>query len=130
MSTCAVSPASITPTDGVTPVVATVTITTQSASLVRSPASELKLPPPSWQAIFAALAIVFLSLMSRRSRLSAQFALLALSLSALLALGCGGSHSAPPPPPSGGTPKGTSTLTLTGTSGTMNNSTSVTLTVN
>ncbi|HXM13719.1 MAG TPA: hypothetical protein VN933_00675, partial [Candidatus Eremiobacteraceae bacterium] len=129
MSNCALSPASLTPSDGVTPVVATVTITTQSPSLVSPPASELRLPPPAWQAIFAALAIGFLSLMNRRSRLSVKFGLLAVSLSALLALGCGGSHSAPPPPPSGGTPEGTSTLTLAGTSGTLTNSATVSLTV-
>jgi hypothetical protein len=129
MSTCAVSPASITPTDGVTPVVATVTIATQSPSLVYSPGMELNIPPSAWQAMFALLAISLLSLFSRRSKLSTSVGTLVLTVSALIAIGCGGGQHTPPPP-SGGTPKGTSTLTLTGKSGTLTSSTSVALTVN
>jgi hypothetical protein len=126
MSTCAVSPAAITPTDGVTPVLATVTIATQSPSLVNSPGVELRIPPSVWRAMFALLAI---SLLSWRSRFSTRMGTLVLTVFVLLAIGCGGSQHTPPPP-SGGTPKGTTTLTLTGTSGTLTSSTSVALTVN
>jgi hypothetical protein len=129
MSTCAISPASITPTDGVTPVVATVTIATQSPSLVNSPGVELRLPPSAWQALFALLAFLFLSFSSRKSKFSTRMGMLVLTVSILLAIGCGGGQHTPPPP-AGGTPKGTSTITLTGKSGTLTSSTSVTLTVN
>jgi len=126
MSTCAVSPSSITPQDGVTPVMTTVTVATRAPSAVMPPSAKLTVPP-AWQTFSVVLTITFVLLLSRTYRPAIRVGLLAASVSLLFAAGCGGGQS--PPPPSGGTPKGTSTLTLTGTSGNLTNSTTVSLTV-
>lgn len=80
--------------------------------------------------VVAALMLALLSLLARTQRLRLAFmlplaALLAFVL--LQATGCGGSYS---PPPATGTQAGTYTVTVTGTSGGITHSTTVTLVVN
>jgi hypothetical protein len=128
MSTCTISPSSVTPSDGMTPVVATVSVATVSPSFV-TPGHFIFTPPPSaLRAILSAAVLLFTFFLffDRRRRLSIKLSLMtaAFGLVVLLA-GCGNHHT-----PTGGTPTGSSTLTITGTSGSLTNSTSVTLTVN
>jgi hypothetical protein len=74
----------------------------------------------------AALLFTFFVLFDQRRRLLIALGLMTIAVGfALLTAGCGGHHT-----PTGGTPTGSSTLTLTGTSGSLTNSTSVNLTVN
>jgi hypothetical protein len=125
MSTCTVSPSSVTPTDGTTPVVATVTIATQAPSFVNSKRTHYSLPPLGLMTLLTVSALLCLLCWIRTQRLSPQLSVVGLFTIALLVFGCGSHHT-----PTGGTPTGSSKLTITGTSGTLNNSTSVTLTVN
>jgi hypothetical protein len=125
-STCTVSPTSVTPTDGSTPIAAKVTITTQGSSSVFSTRMRYGLPPLALQTIFAASALLCLLYWIRMQRVSLKFGVVGLFTLALLLFGCGGgSHT-----PTGGTPSGTSTIKLTGTSGGITSSTNLTLTVN
>jgi hypothetical protein len=128
LSTCSVSPSSVTPSDGVTPVVATVTISTESPAVANhSPATP---GPPSfkWQYAILLLPLLCLVFLICKERPLPRLSLLTTVLLALLALGCSGGGSQHTP--SGGTAMGTSKLTITGTSGSLTNSTSVSLTVN
>jgi len=128
MSTCTISPSSVTPSDGVTPVVTTVTVATVSPSFVTPSHFILTLPPSVFRTILSAAALLFTCfvLFDRRRRLSIKLGLMMSAVGlAILIAGCGSHHT-----PTGGTPTGSSTLTLTGTSGSLTNSTSVNLTVN
>jgi hypothetical protein len=124
-STCTISPTSVTPTDGSTPVAATVTITTQAPSSVYSTRTRYRLPPLALQAPLAISALLCLLCWIRMQRLSAKLGVAGLFTVALLLFGCGGSGHTP----TGGTPSGTSTITLTGTSSSLTSSTNLTLTV-
>ncbi|HVH71468.1 MAG TPA: choice-of-anchor D domain-containing protein, partial [Candidatus Dormibacteraeota bacterium] len=122
-SSCVVSPGSVTATDGVTAETATVTLTT-TAILVppdSRPTSPLSVRPIVL--LLAAMMLLFLLPTARRMRLGPAMAVMLL----ILALaGCGGGAYTG----ANGTPKGTTNLTITGTTGTVNRTATVALTVN
>jgi hypothetical protein len=124
MSTCTVAPTSVTPTDGVTPVTAMVTVATTSPVMAAPPTSGPSIPPP-WRTFPLCLACALLFFLVRARKLAGRLGFATATTLAFLAIaGCGGSHHA-----TGGTPKGASTLTVTGTSGTLKGSATVSLTV-
>ncbi len=143
-STCTPSVASITP-NGNTAVQFSVKVTTTAPSIVppgvgrqRHPFDGLHVLPI---ALMVALSVMLLVFASRFRGTAAQprraYALavpLALLLLTIMLSSCGGGGSSsigpPPPPPSGGTPTGTYTLTITGSSNGVSYSQTLTLIVN
>jgi hypothetical protein len=118
---CTVSPGSVTPADGVTPVTATVTISTLSSGGIPIPVAPMQIPRvPMRQVIplFMALVLMFILPVTRRH--GKQMVLAGAVLALVLFAGCSGHPE---------TPKGNYTLTLTGTASGVTHTTSVTLTV-
>ncbi|MGA8144868.1 MAG: SBBP repeat-containing protein [Candidatus Acidiferrales bacterium] len=118
LATCAVSPSPVTP-DGTNPVNGQVTITTKG-DLV--PSTPTRTPPASTREIMLlmlALALGWMAFVTRGRRIRLGLASAMLIVIALA--GCSGGA---------GTPKGTSTLTLTGSSGGVSHTATVSLTVN
>jgi hypothetical protein len=131
-TTCALNPNTFASGSGTS----TVTVTTMARGFV----------PPLWprlrfifrpQFLPVLLLTVFLSVLLRLSRTRRQRLAEALPLIGLLfflilqVIGCGGGSSTPPPPPPPtGTPAGTYTVTVTGTSGATTHTTTLMLTVN
>lgn len=114
----------------------TVTVTTTARGLL-APWPKLRLPPatfsvrgwPLWP--IGLLVLVLLAHRTKTGRLAAGWVFVATLLIVLPVVACGGAGgSSPLPAPQGGTPPGTSTLTITGTSGSLTHSTTVTLVVN
>jgi hypothetical protein len=124
-STCTIAPTSVTTTDGVTPVSAMVTLATASPSIVAPPYSTPDTRMLLWRTIPLFLAFLLLLFLARRQRFATRLSMAATMVGFLALAGCGGGHT-----PTGGTPKGTSTVTVTGTSGTLTSSAAVSLTVN
>ena len=124
-STCTVAPTSLTPSDGMTPVTAMVTIATTAPAFVAPPSGTPD--PTQWPRRTAPLLVAFslLLLLARRQRFAIRLGMAAAMVCFLALAGCGGGHKTP----TGGTPKGTSTLTVTGTSGNLKGSATVSLTV-
>jgi len=132
VSTCQVSPAAVA-LDGVTPVLATVSVqtTAPSGTMFRMPRT-----PKGWEVgeaprtliLLGLLALMGLPLIMRRR---AAWGLAPLALSAVLIAGCGGggqlSGTASTTQP--GTPAGTYELTVTATSSGISHTTTLTLTV-
>ena len=130
-STCTVSPTSATP--GSSPVPFTVTVATQAPSLIVPLFSTRRAPPLAlFPLAFAFALLLFLranaavTYPGRRAVVS-SFALFLLTLLCVAACGGGGYSSGPS---NYGTPKGTYTLTITGTANNVTRPLSLTLTVN
>jgi hypothetical protein len=132
MSTCTVSPTSVTPGSSAAPF--TVSVATQAPSLVVPRISTRRVPPlalfPLALAFVLALLLFFRanaipSHPGRRALLS-SFAILLFSLRCLAACGGGGSSG----PSNPGTPKGNYTLTVTGTASGVSHPLSLALVVN
>ncbi len=123
LSTCSISPSSVT-LNGTSASTATVTVATTAPSMVPPqlqpprPGSGLRIRLP-WLALLAAVVTLAALAAARRRRVSWLVPALAI-LVFLVVLGCAAG---------GGTPKGVSTLTLKGTSGTLSHSTTVNLVV-
>lgn len=120
-ATCTPAPASVTPADGVTSVTSTVTVTTTALMV---PPSRVPTPPLSMrQIILLLLALMLLFLMMRAQRLRTRLGMVTAMVFFIALAGCSG-------PRKPGTPKGTTNLTITGTSGALSDSATVALTVN
>jgi hypothetical protein len=124
-STCTAAPTSVTPTDGVTPVSAMVTVATTSPAVTAPPSSTPDTRMLLWRTVPLFLAFSLLLFLARRQRIAIRLSMAAAMVGFLALAGCGGGHT-----PTGGTPKGTSTVTVTATSGTLTSSATVSLTVN
>jgi Bacterial Ig-like domain (group 3) len=127
-TTCMVNPASQIPGMSVT-----ITATTTVRTLLPPPIGR-RLPRYFLPVLLLAMALLFARLLylagSRRRRLAVAVPFAALLLLAVYqAVGCGGS-STPPPVIHGGTPVGTYTITVTGTSGASSHTSTGMLVVN
>jgi len=113
-SSCTFSPASVTPNGS--PVSTTLTLNTTAPQAATVPVASLR----PWTFVAWSLGIVFgfsvvgVGARSKNARRSAVFSVIAL---ALLVVSCGGGGS-PQTNPQNGTPPGTSSITVTATSGT------------
>jgi Beta-propeller repeat len=125
-STCTIAPTTVTSTDGTTAVTATATVSTTSPSIVAPPSPSPDMRMLLWRTVPLLVAFSLLLFLARKQRFAVRLGISAAMVVFLALAGCGGgSHT-----PTGGTPKGTSTLTVTGTSGSLTSSATVTLTVN
>jgi photosystem II stability/assembly factor-like uncharacterized protein len=117
----------------------------QSASVMVTTTARGSVPPTFWNRRIISwprtLPIVVLVILlcwmlarmarTRRQRFAVGLPLAGIMLFlALQAIGCGGGSSMPPPPPPIGTQAGTYTITVTGTSGNLTHTTTLTLVVN
>jgi hypothetical protein len=134
-STCSVSPAS-SPMDGSNVATTTVSLTTTAhsgAGLVGKFRFAPPLLPRQFLPIFIAWLLVLLILHKLRRTERSRRLLTAAAVLVLVAVcaSCGGGTSTgSPPPPTGGTPAGTYTITVTGTSGSLSHSATFKLIVN
>ena len=135
-ATCSVSPSSVTPGNGSTTVTVTVTTTATTASLSMPATGNSQQQQPMFATIWmmpqglgAFGMVLFGGVDRRKHRLQKRYVLLAILIVATVLLaGCAGG-TAFTSPSSPGTPAGTYTLTVTGTSGSLQHATSLTLTV-
>ena len=122
LATCIATPTSVTPADGITPVTSSVMITTTANGLIM-PLPPVPAPPLSlWQIVPLVMALIMVFLLPRTQRLRLRLGMVAAMLIFIALAGCSGSGKP-------GTPKGTTNLTITGTSGALSHSTTVALTV-
>jgi phosphatidylinositol-3-phosphatase len=133
-ATCTVSPSPAT-VNSASAAPFTVTVTTTARALAAAvtmgaPVSRVPQWPTPVTALTLALAFGSLTRVRRLKpvRVLAHIGVLLACLTLLNA--CGGGSSSTPPPPLGGTPAGTYTLTVTGTSGGASGTINLTLTVN
>jgi hypothetical protein len=118
---CSLANSTLTPT-----ATTTLTVNTTAPSTVIGQFNS----PRWWVPIAGAVLAAFLLLLipTKRRRLKLAFGSLSLVLLAAAMVACGGSSSSSPPPNSG-TPVGSYTVTVKGTSGTLSSSVNVTVTV-
>jgi len=110
LSTCTVSPSSVTSSDGVTPQQAQVSLMTKGLAV---PPTRVPEPPTTWRLIPLLLVLLLVALLARTQRVSTRLEMLtAVILLAFLA-GCNNGPQ---------TPKGPTVLTITGTSGALSHS--------
>jgi hypothetical protein len=132
-ATCSVSPNSVSPGGS-----ATVTVTTTAflpPAGFRQPSRPAdRLLPVVPATLLAAVSLALLACPTKRPRprlrLTAAFAALAFLVILPLAGCSGGGTSSAPPPATNSTPKGTYTITVTGTSGSITHTTPLTIVVN
>jgi subtilisin family serine protease len=142
LTTCSISPTQLT-LDGTNPAIASVTLTTTAHSLFPPIAPRRFTPPlPPGKLLVKFLAYLLVCLLLwRLARIPRKRLLLTAAVAlplALLCASCGGSTSTtsssggtnPPPPTQQGTPQGTFTITVTGTSANLTHTTNVLLKVN
>lgn len=131
-STCSFAPASVTPASG--PATSTLTLsTTAGAAAPPPPRGPFRAPLPRSGILAAALAAVLLGLRawtSARARRAATAALVVGMVLILLQAACGGGGGNGSPPADTGTPRGTYSVTITGTAGSTTRTATLTLTVN
>jgi Subtilase family len=143
-STCSISPSQVT-LDGSDPAIASVTLTTAARSFL-PPVAPQRLAPPlaPWELLVKFLAYLLVcAVLWRLARIPRKRLLLTAAVAvpiALLCTSCGGSSSSttsstttnPPPPPTqpSGTPQGSFTITVTGTSANLSHTTNLMLKIN
>jgi hypothetical protein len=128
-TTCTFSQPTVNLIGAVTPVTLTIGTRTSQVNALNS-----TLPMQVYAAIFPVFGVVVMGLGGISSLRRKKLLLLGLFILGLtiFAVGCGGSHSTPittPPPPNTGTPSGTFTITVAASSGNVQHTTQVTLTV-
>jgi len=133
-ATCTFSPASVTP-DGTNAATASVTVNTTARSISAPGIQSQVVPPRLLQVVGTAwlACLLGLTMLIHLSRVSGRRVWLSTAvvlLLAVLCISCGGGGAGGAQPLPQGTPAGTSTVTLTGSSGSISHITTVTLTVN
>jgi hypothetical protein len=126
-SACSFTPVTVASGAGQTDVALTITTTASTAAATAHSGIFFAAWLP-----FTGLGLVGMAFMIPGKRRKASTILTLLVLGGLMLIaGCGGSsHTTTPPPANNGTPKGTYTVTVTGTSGNVTQSTTFSLTVN
>jgi len=143
-ATCAVAPASPVAVTSGAPAAVTVTVSTTARGLLvpqSQPATRMQ-PPAAIQMLplsVLAMLLLIVTLLAATQSPAGRLRIARVALSACLVLmpivaatligGCGGGSSSTTPPPATGTPAGTSTITVTATSGSQTATTKLTLIV-
>jgi len=108
-STCTVTPASVASANGTTAQTAQVSLTTMA---LMPPPTRIPTPPVSIrQVVPVLLAMLLMFLMARTQQMRVRLGMVTATVLLLMLAGCGGGYN--------GTTKGPTTLTITGTSGTL-----------